>query len=81
MTSSTTPLIADLVAMTTPALLGLVVFFLLRLLRQFDDFRKAVWTKLNAHDQELARIDERHHLEDRGGVRVPPEFSLPVTRQ
>ena len=58
------------------ALLGVVWFFLRRLVAQLDGLSKMV----SDHEKALARIDERHDIEDRaaGAVRVPDGFTLPV---
>lgn len=48
-------------------LLALCVWFLRRLVGSFDTFKTNVYATLREYGLELARIEERHRIED-GGV-------------
>lgn len=48
-------------------MLGVVAWFLRRLIVGWDSFKKDVYNMLREHGEELARIDERHRLEDGAG--------------
>ena len=57
----------DLLAIGFAFLLGVNAWFVRRLVVSIDEFKGWVRRELEEHGEELARVDERHKLEDQIG--------------